>query len=198
MGWLLRQVIQRGGRDIVLVCVVGTIPLILTSPSHAQDIQTCFRPEGPSCEALIVTMINAATKTLDISWYNDTNRAIGVATIAAVRHGVAVREIVDKISEGQPNEQISAVAQAGAAVHVDCGVAAHHTKSIVVDGMAVGVGSFNASEAAERHNDEAWIVVIDANIAARFEQHFAVGWVRSMPYAGGNGCPHVLFQNDLR
>jgi phosphatidylserine/phosphatidylglycerophosphate/cardiolipin synthase-like enzyme len=69
----------------------------------------------------------------------------------------------------------------------------HHTKSMIVDGRRVLLGSHNWSKPGVTLNRDASLIFDDANIAGYYAEAFEVDWARSTPIApkrhvGGPGA----------
>ncbi len=145
------------------------------------DHQTCFRPGPTSCTALVIWEIDSARRSIDPAAYSLTDMRIVDALNHAATRGVTVRSVVDRES--------ALAGMLPGEVWTDCRDAIQHNKFLVLDGIAVGTGSFNLSKAAEYKNAENHIWLRDKVIAGEYAENFRKLITESQP---GVGCSEQI------
>jgi phosphatidylserine/phosphatidylglycerophosphate/cardiolipin synthase-like enzyme len=93
------------------------------------------------------------------------------------RNGVDVEVIVDKSSarqskSGSHYSAATYLKNAGIPVWVDTKVAIAHNKVMVIDGETVITGSFNFTAAAQNHNAENLMVLVDPALATQYKANW--------------------------
>jgi mitochondrial cardiolipin hydrolase len=162
---------------------LGTLFFLLSvfpPPLPAKTLDSCFSPLG-HCDQVMVSWINAATKTLDGAIYGLTDPLIGEALIRARKRGVAIRIVHDKTQAAGRQDITDTLQQAGIPVHVQRGTRGgiQHNKFLVIDRTYVLTGSFNWTQSATHKNDENFVVLDDQ--ADAFEAEFERLWSRPPP-----------------
>src|SRR5438876_10349665 len=145
----------------------GALCSLGTTPRHGPQLD---------CAKAIIDLFKAAQKTAHVAIFTLTERRIVDAMIAARKRGVAVAVVVDaRQSQSTRNpvqkQMIEKLQQAGVAVHLAVKqTALMHNKVGIFDGKTVCTGSFNWTNAAEKHNDENLLVVDGTQVAAAYEK----------------------------
>ena len=127
-------------------------------------------------ELRLISILDAATRTVNLALYSFTDDQLGAALIRAYQRGVAVRVILD---QGQPTAQggeYPALVAAGIEVVVEEGTGLMHHKFLVVDGTVTVTGSYNWSDAADQSNFENVAVIVCSEVAAAFTAEFNRLW----------------------
>jgi phosphatidylserine/phosphatidylglycerophosphate/cardiolipin synthase-like enzyme len=169
-----------------------TNPYLLWSPVNSQ--------------AGIVSLINSATKTLELDTENlSTSSKTGVlaALEAAAARGVAVRALTPECDLGTSDFNFAAtttlnakgvqarlMSYASPTVFESVAFPYIHGKMIIADEARAFVGSENLSENSLDDAREVGIVFTDPNAIAAFEADFNQDWaVGVLPPDGGAACP---------
>ena len=167
-----------------------TILLLAGMPAVAEPLapQVCFTPGG-KCTDLVVREIADARHSILVQAYSFTSLPILSALKAAHARGVDVEVIVDKSSarQSKSGSRYSAatyLTNAGIPVWVDTKVAIAHNKVMVIDGETVITGSFNFAGAAQNHNAENLMVLVDPALATQYKANWERRRAVSMPYQG--------------
>jgi len=127
-------------------------------------------------EARLISILDAATRTVDLAMFSFTDDQLGDAVIRAHQRGVTVRVIRDgaqSAGSGDENDQLRA---AGIEVIVENLRGSMHHKFLVVDGTITVVGSYNWSDAADQSNFENVVVIVCAEVADDFTAEFNRIW----------------------
>ncbi len=112
------------------------------------------------CARAVINLFNAAKKTAHVAIFTLTESGIVDAMMAAQKRGVKVSVIADA-SQSDPSKDpfqaqvIQKLKQGGVDVRLATRqTALMHNKVVIFDGQTVCTGSFNWTNAAEKHNDE--------------------------------------------
>jgi len=128
---------------------------------------------SPGAQAPLLSLIDAARRSLDIENEEMDSAAIEAALAAAARRGVAVRVVMTADSEYTP--VLRSLASAGVRVRLypDTASALYiHAKLIVADGARAFVGSQNFSTASLQYNRELGVLTADPAVIAPLESTF--------------------------
>jgi len=154
------------------------ILLLAATPAVAEQAppQVCFTPGG-KCTDLIVSEIAGARHSILVQAYSFTSVPILSALKAAHARGVDVEVIVDRSSawrskSGSHYSAATYLTNAGIPVWVDTKVAIAHNKVMVIDGETVITGSFNFTGAAQNHNAETLMVLVDPALATQYKANW--------------------------
>ena len=136
------------------------------------------RRRNPLYRALLGAIRAAQNHVYITSAYFVPTRRLVRALIDAARRGVDVRLALPGISDtwaplAAGRSTYGRLLQAGVRIY-ERHNAILHAKTAVIDGAWVTVGSSNMDWRSLLHNAEANVVIIDAELAARFEALFAV------------------------
>lgn len=136
---------------------------------------------SPDAEDDVLTLINSATKSIDIEIYTFSSDEVVAALINAKNRGVKVRVIIEKRIAGKQNEETFA-ALSGAGIEVRWAskdFTLTHSKFTIFDGVKVLVGSHNLSKNALRKNREASVIFTGPEVA-EFARIFEEDWIRAI------------------
>lgn len=168
----------------------GLLPIGASGPGAASvrasvqgaAITVCFAPEQ-DCAAFAVRTIERARRQILVSAYNLTmGSGIVEALVRARARGVDVRLIADKRTPCERNGGIDALAQAGAPIWIDRMVRIAHAKTMVIDGEATLMGSYNWTRSAA-HNSEDLNLVASRAVAAAYMAQWRQRLAVSVPFA---------------
>jgi phosphatidylserine/phosphatidylglycerophosphate/cardiolipin synthase-like enzyme len=172
--------VSRYTAGAALLCV-----LLTGSPAYAEPIDTsasvCFTP-AEDCEALIVAHIAAAQQSIRLQAYYLTSTTILSALRDAIKRGVKVEAILDRVNARKKTASANYLRLAGAAVWIDQSVAIAHNKLMIIDGDEVIGGSFNYTRSAQDRNAENVTILDGRSIAAAFDANWIQRRSRSVPY----------------
>jgi phosphatidylserine/phosphatidylglycerophosphate/cardiolipin synthase-like enzyme len=162
---------------------LAATPVSAAAPAPRAAISVCFSPEG-DCAAFAVRAIDGARRQILVNAYNLTTGAgIVEALVRARARGVDVRLIADKRTPCERNTGIDALAAAGVPIWIDRAVPIAHAKTMVIDGAATLMGSYNWTRNAARNSEDLNLVAsraVAAAYAAQWRSRVAV----SAPFAG--------------
>ena len=138
-----------------------------TTPSHDPRLD---------CAKAIIDLFNGAQKTAHVAIFTLTEPRIVDAMIAARKRGVAVAVVADAGQSQSPSnpvqkQMIAKLRRAGVSVHLAVKqTALMHNKVGIFDGKTVCTGSFNWTNAAEKHNDENLLIIDGTQVASAYEK----------------------------
>lgn len=146
----------------------------------AASVQAVFSPDGS--EPALLNLIASANSRLDVMLYQFSYTPLQDALIAAQRHGVQVRLILDpKIDDNLYTAE--KLVKAGVSVRFATrDFASTHAKFLIADSQTVFVGSTNWSRHAMLLNREAAVVIQNAVIAGEFQTVFEHDWSLATPW----------------
>lgn len=150
--------------------------------------QVCFVPDGASCEKLLISSINNATKSIRVQAYSFTSAPIAEALVKAHRRNVKIEVILDASQETERYSGATFLANAGVPVAIDYKPAISHNKIMIFDGASVFTGSFNFSKSAESRNAENGLVIRgDANLVKAYNDNWDARFKQTRAYTGPKG-----------
>lgn len=161
-----------------VLALLGLTALCSFSSQASPNIQVGFSPEG-SAQALVLSTINHAQKSINLSGYNFSAADIASALSRAAKRGVEVKLILDEKSNRNRYSQaaMNLVVNAGGSVRTTSNYKIHHDKVIIVDDITVETGSFNFTKAAEYTNSENVVVMQDLpDVAKVYLSHWRSRW----------------------
>jgi phosphatidylserine/phosphatidylglycerophosphate/cardiolipin synthase-like enzyme len=148
-------------------------PLLQSAASASTDaaIAVCFAPEE-DCAAFAVRAIDNAEREILVAAYRLTfGSGIVGALIRAKERGVDVRVIADKAAPCGRASGIEPLAAAGVPIWIDDRARLAHAKTMVVDGNATLMGSYNWTRGASE-NSEDLNLVSSPTVAAAYTTHW--------------------------
>ena len=156
--------------------VIALIVLIFTVTSVHADTKVLFSPQGGIGQKL-VRMYRGAKSDIRVAMYSLTVKGQANALIAAHKRGVNVQVILDTNLGRQKTSMSKILAGAGIPVrHVGPSGGAMHHKFIIVDGKSLATGSYNISNDAEDHSNEAMLFITDRKVIDSFAGEFDRLW----------------------
>jgi phosphatidylserine/phosphatidylglycerophosphate/cardiolipin synthase-like enzyme len=137
----------------------------------------CFSPLG-KCDLQLVSLIDKATKTLEVAIFSINRVVVVDALIRAKQRGVTVRMVVDTTQIGQDKEmdQLVRLLQVGISIKRDTHNGYMHSKVVVVDDTWFSTGSFNFTNNASDNNDENLLIWRCPRNALLYRQEFERMW----------------------
>lgn len=127
-------------------------------------------------EARLIAILDAATRTVDLTLYSFTDDQLGDAVIRAHQRGVLIRVIRDGAQSAGSGDENDQLRGAGIEVIVENLRGSMHHKFLVVDGTITVTGSYNWSDAADQSNFENVVVIVCAEVADDFTAEFNRIW----------------------
>lgn len=124
----------------------------------------------------IVSLIDAAERTIDVCVFTITHDPITRALIAADRRGVRVRIVSDGGTAREPGSDLARLAASGVEVRVDRSPALMHHKIALFDDRVVLTGSYNWTRAAAESNYDNVLVTDDRRALAAYRKIFDRLW----------------------
>jgi phosphatidylserine/phosphatidylglycerophosphate/cardiolipin synthase-like enzyme len=155
---------------------IALMVLIFTATSVHADTTVKFSPEGGIGQKL-VQMYRGAKSDIKVAMYSLTVKGQANGLIAAHRRGVYVQVILDTNLGRQKTSMSKLLAGAGIPVrHVGPSGGSMHHKFIIVDGKLLATGSYNISNDAEDHSNEAMLFITDKKVIDSFAGEFDKLW----------------------
>ncbi|MCW2473376.1 MULTISPECIES: phospholipase D family protein [unclassified Symbiopectobacterium] len=157
---------------------MATVGLLMTMNVASASVQVGFSPEG-SARALVLEVINNASKSIDLIGYAFQSPDIVHALVAAQKRGVEVRCVIDyKRNQNKTSRSVIEYAREN---NVQVRLSKHypiqHDKTMIIDGNTVETGSFNFARSAEFENSENVLIIRDEPaIVAAYQSHFTSRW----------------------
>lgn len=169
------------GVALVFIFATGFAVADTTSPSA--KVRALFTP-GDDIASVMVEAIHQAIKQVRVQAYSFTNKAIARALQAAARRGIAVSVLADREQfERGASFVLRDLRQAGVEIRLDGEHSAAHNKVMVIDGETnrglAFTGSFNFTQAAQKHNAENVLVIDDAALVLAFSENWLRHWKHS-------------------
>ncbi len=148
---------------VVLFMVLCQVAAASEKMQATGSLEVAFSP-AHNPEALIIRVIDEATRSIHVQAYVFTSRAIANALIAAHRRGVRVEVLADAEmnKRGGRNAAMPALLNAGVPVAFETDYAAAHNKVLIVDAgqksCTLVTGSYNFTWSAQNRNAENIVV----------------------------------------
>lgn len=162
------------------------LALVTGFAAQAGSVDVGFSPGG-SAESLVLRAIDSARKEILVAAYSFTHKDVARGLVEASRRGVYVRVVLDSSQESERYTSATYLANAGIPVRIDHEHAIMHNKYLVIDGVAVGTGSFNFTSSAARRNAENFLLLRDVpDLAGRYVSDWKEHWNHSAAYRSRN------------
>jgi phosphatidylserine/phosphatidylglycerophosphate/cardiolipin synthase-like enzyme len=139
------------------------------------ESEAYFSP-GDNCPQRIVSLLDAAVKSVDICVFTITDDRISSAILAAQRRGIPVLIITDDEKIADPGSDIQRLQQAGIPVRVDRSMYHMHHKFALFDNAKLLTGSYNWTRGAAENNMENFLVTNERKLVARYATVFDGIW----------------------
>lgn len=162
-----------GNTILQMLRSICTLALFTLSTSSLANTEVHFSPKG-GCEQMIVSSMDAATKTIDAAVYSFNNPALAQALLRAKKRGVKVRLLLDRTqASGRTNTEIlKQLLAAGIDTKVHSKHKIEHNKFGIFDQKKVTTGSFNWTKPAQISNSENCVKIDDPKAVLTFHNHF--------------------------
>lgn len=138
-------------------------------------LEIYFSPQDRSSKR-IIELINNANSYIYIPTFLITHQKISDALISAHKRGVDVKIIIDANSTSTKNTKHNTLRNNGIQLKTENYAGKLHSKSMIIDGEYLIIGSMNFSNSGENRNDENMIVIKDKNIAKNYTELFQYLW----------------------
>jgi len=155
---------------------VFTTTATITKPAAGEVYAVCFPRSMAGCEDLLLDLINRANRSIHVMIYSFTLDDLADALIAAHSRGIEVKVLVEKDNAYIRGSEIEKLIESDVEVALDSNPYLMHHKVMIIDGKIVVTGSYNWSWSAENRNDENIIVIINEEIATKYEEEFNRLW----------------------
>lgn len=145
-------------------------------------VQAVFSPDS---EQKFVGIVSGAQDKLDIMLYQFSNPALKDALASAVKRGVRVRVLLEPRID---SNYATAEFLAASGIQVRWASKEYtntHSKTAVIDGRRVLVGSTNWSGQAMRSNRESSVLIESESLAGEFERVFEEDWAKGKEFVQG-------------
>jgi len=130
-----------------------------------------FSPEDAPARH-VVELVAGAKVSVDLLAYSFTLDDVGEALSRSAAQGVRVRIVCDEDQMDGTGAECPILRGKGLDARVDGIECLMHHKVIVIDGKIVIFGSYNFTRSADTRNDEALVIVQDAELARAFQAEF--------------------------
>lgn len=165
---------------VVLLAFSGCIAeqAQVTPISGQCELSAYFCP-ADDCRGAIITELDAATTSIQMTMFSLTDDAVGDALVRAAERGVEVRVLLELGQISKYSEAPKLVA-AGISVRQDTNSGYMHNKYLVIDGSTVMTGSVNYSANGFDENNENLLIInnnpaLAAWYSADFERIYREG-----------------------
>jgi len=154
--------------------------------ASAPSVTALFSPAG-GIERQVVALIGSAVGSIEMAAYEFTNMYVEKAMLEAVKRGVKVAVVLDRLeTQGRQAQLHDTLETAGCDVRlVSPRGGIMHDKYIVVDGKTVEWGSYNYTERAENKNFENATFATDNALAQQYHSDFVSIFNQAKPEAHG-------------
>jgi uncharacterized repeat protein (TIGR01451 family) len=158
---------------------------------------TSTTTETTLMEDALLSLIDGATTSVDITLYGLNRQSVITALINAHDWGVTVRVVGDdEAATGDYITGYQALADAGITVITDTSTSKiQHNKFLVVDGQIVWTGSTNFTDAGLTLNANNTIVVTDTTLAGIYTAEFEEMWTGKFHEDKADDTAHLLDYN---
>lgn len=158
----------------VLFVLVGCSSKVETPEPQKLAPSPTYSIHFSGCVDAIVKEISKAKKTILVQAYYITHAKIVKALVDAKDRGVNVQVICDKgVTKNKTQKEIlKRFHDAGISVLVDGVHQIAHNKVMIIDDEVVITGSFNFTNAAESHNAENLVIVINSDWAEMYSANW--------------------------
>jgi len=149
-----------------------TVPPTSITLKDGTKITVKFSPED-GVEKILLSLIQASQKSIDVLAYSFTSDNLGNALIDRYDDGVDVEVIFEEESSDQYGSEAAYLIRNGIPTYMD-GLTdgLMHEKAMIFDESVVAAGSYNFTRAAETVNDEQILIIDNRKIADQFEEEF--------------------------
>lgn len=138
---------------------------------NGTELEVLFSPDD-RVAARLVALLRGARQSIDVMAFSFTSDALAEAMLDRSREGVTVRGVFDEGQANASGAEFSRLQQAGLDVRLERSDGLLHHKVIVIDGETVITGSYNFTRSAEEQNDEAVLILHDAELARQYLEEF--------------------------
>lgn len=151
--------------------------LTLADGTH---VESYFSPSDGALAHVVLPLIQAAQRTLDVAMFFFTDADAAQALVDAAARGVRVRMVLDATGAAHPASKSPQLCAADIPVKVENWGGKSHSKWAVADAdsdaATVLFGSMNWTGSGDQDNDENTLVVHDRALATQFHAEFERQW----------------------
>jgi phosphatidylserine/phosphatidylglycerophosphate/cardiolipin synthase-like enzyme len=154
-------------------------------------------PEADNSVTPLYALVNAATKTIDMTMYALQDATFTADLVAACQRGVTVRVILDQNSEKSadtPDFNLLNAQPGCTAVWANKAFQVTHEKSFIVDGTTVAILSLNLQQQYYSTTRDYALVENDANDIAAIQATFNMDFAAGTTAAGVVGASDFSYQ----
>ena len=171
----------------VLLLAVVAGGAVADTTTNAAKVQVLFTP-GDNITAAMVAAIGDAKQSIRVQCFNFTNKAIGRALLDAHRRRVDVNILADREQfEKGAAFILQDLKHGGIEIRLDGAHSAAHNKIILIDAEVANpkiiTGSFNFTQAAQKHNAENVVLIYnDKPLARAYIDNWKQHWRHAIPF----------------
>jgi len=141
-------------------------------------VENYFASEDEVMPALI-RFTSTAQKSIHFMAFSFTDYDLAKAMMDRGAAGAELIGIIERLGADTDAAECGTLRKAGFDARIDGNPRTFHHKVIIVDGIAVALGSFNWSNNAANNNDENLVIIYDPALAAQYEQEFQARWAET-------------------
>ena len=149
---------------------------ISTPNKYSGDIKVFFSPEDKAVLNGVLPLIKSAKKYIYAPSFVITEKRVTSELINAHKRGVDVKIIADALNASTKHSKSKELRSAGIQVKAENYAGKMHSKSMIIDGEYLIIGSMNFSNSGENRNDENMIVLHDKGAAEFYKKFFIYQW----------------------
>lgn len=180
--------------EIDEVFVLGDLDFAVYFSSDTALTATAPTTDETVMEAVLLSLLDGATQTIDAAIYGFNRASLRDALIAAHNRGVAVRMVGDDGALADPEYApfYNALMVAGIPVVVDTFSSLEHNKFAVIDGQVAWSGSTNWTDTGFTFNMNNSLVFSDTYIALAYSMEFEEMFSGRFSNQKTDNTPHVF------
>lgn len=144
-------------------------------------IEVYFAPED-HVQSRLLELLRSADTSVDFLALSFTSDSLSDALIVDAQKGVKIRGVYEEGNAlTDTGSDYYAMRKAGLNVLLDGNSGLMHHKVLIIDGETVVFGSYNFTSSAERRNDENIVIVVNEELAKKFEAEFESIYAHAKP-----------------
>ena len=139
------------------------------------NIEVYFSPQDKT-STRIIEIIQNSKKSIYVPTFLITHSEISNELIKAHKRGVEVKIIIDANNVYTRNSKHQILRNNGIPLKVENYAGKLHSKTMVIDGKYIILGSMNFSNSGENKNDENLLIIENSKLAHNYETFFKYLW----------------------
>lgn len=143
-----------------------------------QSVKVYFSPDD-NVQQAVLDLVSSAAKSIRLADYSFNLVPLVDILIAKQAAGLDIKLVLDKSQAAGSTEKPEVVRIKAAGIPLVIGTSDEHhimhSKYVVIDGQAVGYGSYNFTKVAEEESN-VFVIETNAAVAAAFSQNWQAMW----------------------